>query len=94
LSSNNNLIARELLIQNRLGLHARAAARLVELARRFHSEMAVEKDGQSVDAKSVVALLSLECPIGTKVVVKAWGDDADQAVAAVAVLIENRFGEE
>jgi len=56
--------------------------------------MTVEKDGQSADAKSVVGLLSLECPIGTKVWIKAWGDDADQAVAAVAALIENRFGEE
>lgn len=94
MSSNNNLCTRELTIQNRLGLHARAAARLVELSRRFEAEMTVEKDGQSADAKSVVGLLSLECPIGTKVWIKAWGDDADQAVAAVAALIENRFGEE
>lgn len=90
----NNEYTRELTIINRLGLHARAAARLVEVARQYQAEVALEKNGESVDAKSVISLLTLECPLGTRVVVRAKGDDSAQALSAVADLIEHKFGEE
>ncbi len=90
----NNEYTRELTIINRLGLHARAAARLVEVARQYQAEVALEKNGESVDAKSVISLLTLECPLGTRVVVRAKGDDSAQALSAVVDLIENKFGEE
>lgn len=90
----NNEQTRKLIIDNRLGLHARAAARLVEVARQFQSEVTMEKNGRAADAKSVVCLLTLECPFGTRVMVKAQGEDAGQAVSAVAELIESKFGEE
>lgn len=81
-------------IGNRLGLHARAAARLVEVAQQFQSEVTMEKNGRAADAKSVVCLLTLECPLGTRVTVRAQGEDAEPAVTAVAELIESKFGEE
>ena len=90
----HNEQTRELIIDNRLGLHARAAARLVEVAQQFQSEVTMEKNGRAADAKSVVCLLALECPLGTKVTVRARGEDARPAVSAVAELIEAKFGEE
>ena len=92
--TNNNERSIELTIANRLGLHARASAQLVQLAQQFQSDLLVEKNGESVDAKSVLSLLTLECPLGTRVVVRAKGQDADTALAAVAQLFENKFGEE
>ena len=89
-----NECARTLAIANRLGLHARAAAQLVQLAQTFQCEIFLEKNGESADAKSVLSLLTLECPIGTNVVVRAVGDDSRPAVQAVAELITNKFGEE
>lgn len=85
---------RELVISNRLGLHARAAARLVELTQQYRSEVIMEKNGDAVDAKSIISLLTLECPMGTRIVVRAVGEDAAVAVAAVAELVANKFGEE
>ncbi|MFH1134449.1 MAG: HPr family phosphocarrier protein [Pseudomonadota bacterium] len=84
----------ELTISNRLGLHARAAARLAAMARAFKAELYLEKNGLSADAKSVLSLLTLECPLGTRVVVRAVGPDARQAVDLAAELIDNKFGEE
>ena len=84
----------EIIITNRLGLHARAAARLVQLTEQFRSEVLMEKDGRSADAKSVLSLLTLECPMGTKVLLKARGEDAKPAISAMAELIQNKFGEE
>ncbi|MBU2550933.1 MAG: HPr family phosphocarrier protein [Proteobacteria bacterium] len=86
--------SRQMVISNRLGLHARAAGRLVETASRFESIIVLEKNGQSADAKSVIDLLGLECPMGTRVLISASGADSDQAVETLAELIENKFGEE
>lgn len=94
ISIENNEQTRELTITNRLGLHARAAARLVQLLQQFQSEVEMEKGPEVVDAKSVLSLLTLECPMGTKVVVRARGEDSAPALAAVVNLIESKFGEE
>jgi phosphocarrier protein HPr len=85
---------RTLAIANRLGLHARAAAQLVQLAQQYQSEISLEKNGVTADAKSVLSLLTLECPAGTHIVVRAVGEDSSPAVQAVAELIANKFGEE
>ena len=90
----NEEILIELTISNRLGLHARAAARLVEVANNYKAELFLEKNGESADAKSVLSLLTLECPLGTRVTVRAVGPDARQAVDRAAELIDNKFGEE
>ncbi|MBW2622228.1 MAG: HPr family phosphocarrier protein [Deltaproteobacteria bacterium] len=86
-------VNKELVIRNSLGLHARAAAQLVKLAAQFDSVISFEKDGNVVDAKSVLSLLTLECPMGSKVLVHATGEDSEAAVEALENLILNNFGE-
>lgn len=86
-------IDKELVIRNRLGLHARAAARIVELASQYESFISLEKDGSVVDAKSLLALLTLECAMGSKVLLRAEGEDSRAAVEALTDLITNNFGE-
>ncbi len=81
-------------IVNELGLHARAAAKLVRIAGGFRSRVEVAKDGQSADAKSIMGVLLLCGEKGAKVRVRATGDDARDAVAAIGELIADRFGEE
>jgi phosphocarrier protein len=81
-------------IVNELGLHARAAAKLVELAGRHASAVKLEKDGQSADAKSIMGVLLLCGHKGARVRVTATGEDAEAAVASIGALIRDRFGEE
>lgn len=80
-------------VLNELGLHARPATRIVQTAARFRSEVQLERDGQSANAKSVMGVLLLLCPKGTRVVVRAEGDDAEATVAAIGELFRSRFGE-
>ncbi|MGL4209727.1 MAG: HPr family phosphocarrier protein [Candidatus Adiutrix sp.] len=84
----------ELTIKNRLGIHARAAAKLVEAAGQYQAEIRVVKNGEEADAKSVLSLISLGCAYDSKVMIKAEGEDAKGAVLALSHIIENRFGEE
>lgn len=88
------MVQRELEIVNRLGLHARAAAKLVQTAGSFSSRVELEKEGQSVDAKSILGILLLAASQGTQVTVRCAGDDEEEALCAVTALIEDRFGEE
>lgn len=81
------------LIVNELGLHARAAAKLVTLASRQSCEVEVEKDGQVANAKSVMGVLLLCGAPGTYITVRARGPGAEPAVRAIGELIANRFGE-
>ncbi len=85
---------REYDIRNRLGLHARAAAQLVRLANQFSSEIRVVKDGVEVNGKSIMGVLMLAAPKDTRVLVRANGADAEEALAAIGALIERKFGEE
>jgi phosphocarrier protein HPr len=80
-------------IVNTLGLHARAAAQLVQLANRHRSEVHVEKDGQQVNGKSIMGVLTLAAAKGSQIVLAVEGDDAEAAMQALAGLIENGFGE-
>ncbi|MCU0224292.1 MAG: HPr family phosphocarrier protein [Acidobacteria bacterium] len=79
---------------NRLGLHARAAARFVDLAGRFRSSIGVVMGGIGVDGKSILGILTLAAPCGTELRLVAEGDDAEAALAALAALVAEGFGEE
>ena len=85
---------REFDILNRLGLHARAAAQLVRLANGFASEIRLAKDGMEVNGKSIMGVLMLAAPKDTKVLIRAVGLDAEEALAAIGELIARKFGEE
>ncbi len=80
-------------IKNRLGLHARAAALFVKKASQYRSEVWLEKDGQRVNGKSIMGLLMLACPLGTKVILKVEGPDEQQGFSDLGELIEDGFGE-
>ena len=85
---------REFDILNRLGLHARAAAQLVRLANGFASDIHVGKEGMEVNGKSIMGVLMLAAPKDAKILVRAVGPDAEEAVAAIGELIARKFGEE
>jgi phosphocarrier protein HPr len=80
-------------IINRLGLHARAAAKLVHTANGFRSQVYVGTGEEEVNAKSILGLLTLAATKGTPLMVRAEGDDEEDAVRAVVALFEERFGE-
>jgi phosphocarrier protein len=80
-------------IQNKLGLHLRAAAAFVKVAERFKSDVSLERDGTRANGKSIIALVTLAASLGTQVKIVADGPDADEAVGALATLVEDRFGE-
>jgi phosphocarrier protein len=80
-------------ICNELGLHLRAAAAFVKLAERFQSDVTLEREGQSANGKSIIALVTLAATRGTPVRVSAVGTDAQAAVEALCALIQDRFGE-
>jgi phosphocarrier protein len=88
------LIEREAEIVNRLGLHARAAAKLVQAAGRFESRVSLRKDGEEVDAKSILGLLLLAAAQGSRVTLRCDGSDEEAAMRALTELIAGRFGEE
>jgi phosphocarrier protein HPr len=80
-------------IVNKLGLHARAAAKLTQIASGFTSEIWLSRSGRRVNAKSIMGVMMLAAGQGTSVVIEAKGDDADAAIAAIAQLVAERFGE-
>lgn len=88
------MIERQTEIVNRLGLHARAAAKLVHTAGNFQSRVTVVKDGEEVDAKSILGILLLAAGQGSQLIVRADGKDEEEAMRAVTTLIANRFDEE
>ncbi|HQL01407.1 MAG TPA: HPr family phosphocarrier protein [Smithellaceae bacterium] len=81
-------------LKNKLGLHARAAASFVRVARQFQSEIFIERGGETVSGKSILGILTLACPMGSMITVRADGPDAFEAMAEIETLIENKFGEE
>ena len=88
------MLQKEFTIKNRLGLHARAAAQLVQAANRFGAEITVEKEGMTVSGKSIMGILMLAAPQGSQIVIGADGDDEEQALTTLGQLIDNGFGEE
>ena len=80
-------------ILNRLGLHARPAARFAQKASEFNADVWLVKDGKKVDGKNILEVLTLACPHGSVLTVRAVGSDSNQAVAALKTLVEIHFGE-
>jgi phosphocarrier protein len=80
-------------IINRLGLHARAAAKFMQLAANYTCEINVDKQGKAVNGKSIMGLMMLAAAQGSELTVSTQGDDAEQALLALRELVENRFGE-
>ncbi len=83
---------RRVTVRNELGLHARPAAELVKLAGQFESEIRVTKDGDSVNGKSIMGVMTLAAECGAELILHAEGVDAEEAVTALEKLVANRFG--
>jgi phosphocarrier protein HPr len=90
----NPTLSKSLEIKNRLGLHARAAAQLVQVAGQFDADITVTKDGQTVDGKSILGLMMLAAGQGSYIDVSAAGPQAAEALAAIERLMEQKFNEE
>jgi phosphocarrier protein HPr len=86
-------VLKKIEIKNKLGLHARAAALLVQAANRFSAQITISKDGQTADGRSIMGVLTLAATQGSKIQVEAVGDDAEQAVKAIERLVDKRFNE-
>ena len=86
-------VVRNFILKNELGLHARVAAMMVSAASRYDARLTVEKNGEEVDGKSILSILTLACPKGSEITIKAEGLDAELLVAELEGLIENKFGE-
>ena len=80
-------------INNKLGLHARASAKLSKLAGSFRSEVSLARNGRRVNAKSIMGVMMLAAGIGAEVEIETEGDDADAAMTALRALIDDKFGE-
>jgi len=89
-----NKVVKKVEIKNKLGLHARAAALLVQTVNRFSSTVTFSKDGHSTDGRSIMGVLTLAAAQGSKIQVEANGDDAERVVRAIEKLIDNRFNED
>jgi len=83
----------ELAIVNKLGLHARASAKLTQLAGRFESEIWLSRNGRRVNAKSIMGVMMLAAGMGSSITVETTGADADAALAALQSLVADKFGE-
>ncbi len=93
-SAATGLLRQDLAICNKRGLHARAAARFVQCAERFDAEITVSKDGNTVGGTSIMGLMMLAAGPGSSIRVTAEGPEAQEALAALAELVADRFGEE
>jgi phosphocarrier protein len=88
------LVERKIEVTNKLGLHARPAAMLVQNASKYKSEIRLQKEDVEANAKSILSVMMLAAEIGSFVTIKAQGEDEQQAVEAIAKLFEENFGEE
>jgi phosphocarrier protein HPr len=88
------LVEREIQVTNKWGLHARPAAMLVQTASRFKSEIRLKKEDVEANAKSILSVMMLAAEVGSRVTIKADGEDEEQAVETLALLFAKKFGEE
>ncbi len=88
------MVEKEVEIVNKLGIHARPATSFVQLAEKFQSNVIVEKDGFEVNGKSILGMMMLVAPKGTKIKIKVDGPDEEEALRALVKLVEDGFGEE
>lgn len=88
------MIKKKVIIKNKLGLHARAAVKFMNLANRFASSVRIEKDGNEIDGKSILGILTLAAVQGSEITLNISGPDETQALNALVALIEKKFYEE
>jgi len=88
------MVKKKIVIKNKLGLHARAAVKFMNLANRFASSVWIEKDGNEIDGKSILGILTLAAVQGSEITLRISGPDEDQALDALEALIEDKFCEE
>ncbi|MEN6621325.1 MAG: HPr family phosphocarrier protein, partial [Smithella sp.] len=79
-------------MKNKLGMHARPAAAFVKISQQFKSDIFIERNGQTINGKSILGILTMACPYEGKLSVKAEGPDEKAAMKALENLIENKFG--
>nr|WP_067298660.1 HPr family phosphocarrier protein [Marinobacterium profundum] len=87
------MIEKHVTIINKLGLHARAAAKLISTTGKFSSQIRIIKDGREVDGKSIMSVMMLAASKGTELLIRAEGEDEQAAIDAVSALIDDYFGE-
>ena len=87
-------LARDLVIVNKKGLHARASAKFVQMVERFDADVTVTRCGETVGGRSIMGLLTLGAAQGTTITVTAGGEDAEACLGAISSLVADRFGEE
>ena len=87
------MLEKKIAIKNKLGLHARAAVKFVNLANRFGASVKIVKDGNEIDGKSILGILTLAAIQGSEIMLLVSGKDEDSALKALADLINNRFDE-
>ena len=87
-------VSKTLVVQNKLGIHARPAALFAKTANKFKSDVFVEKDGETINAKSIMGLMMLAAGPGSKLLVHADGRDADRAVVEIEALLRRKFDED
>lgn len=93
-TTETDAVTRDMVVTNKLGIHARPAAMFVKVASQYHSEILVEKDGETVNGKSIMGLMMLAAGYGSKLHVHANGDDADEALKRLDELLKRKFDEE
>jgi phosphocarrier protein HPr len=86
-------LVKKLRIENELGLHARAAAKIVALAGQYRASLFLRRDDQEVEGSSILSILTLACPRGTELVARATGEDSEMLLSALSSLFEQKFGE-
>lgn len=84
---------RKFKINNNLGLHARAAAKIVDLGNRYKAKLFLSKDNHEVSGASILSILTLSCPKGTEIMAKIVGDDSEVFMRELGKLFEKKFGE-
>src|SRR6266513_6057570 len=90
----HSAVTRELVVRNKLGIHARPAAMFVKTANRFECDVFVEKDGEKVNGKSIMGLMMLAAGPGSKLIVTCEGDDGPKALDEIEALIKRKFDED
>lgn len=85
---------RTFVLKNELGLHARAAAMMVNVTSKYKSRILFERDGNEINGKSILGILTLACPKGSRIIISAEGEDALDAIEELGKLIEDKFGED
>jgi phosphotransferase system HPr (HPr) family protein len=86
-------IEKELWVENRLGLHARPAAKIATASRQFEADIVLEKDGLEVNAQDLLDVLAMDCPQGTRLVLRTRGPQAREAAACITALFASKFEE-